>query len=631
MSAKDILSSKKILSDKDLEDVLEASDFSDISDLDGTDSEEIDADYDSDDTIADNNFVPDPLDDDLYTDELQELWRRDHKRKQGTTSNKLQPKKAKLSNADASFYSDETGSLHLNQEDTLPGNLFGKDGYKWSGISPTPETGKTPARNVVYIRPGPVGSAKELTEPIDTFSLFFNDDILTDILIYTNQRILVLQNKYKTQNASTSVTSISELKALFGLLFLAAALKDNHLSAELLFDDSYSGSRYRATMSRTRFLFLQYALRFDDQLTRSERTEVSRFAPISDLWDKFINNCTASYKPSAYLCIDEQLVGFRGRCPFRIYIPNKPNKYGIKIIMVCDVATKYVVNASPYLGKSTKTNGVPLANYFVELLTRPVWGTNRNITMDNWFTNIPLGNKLLEAPFKLTIVGTLRKNKPQIPPQLLDIKSRSCKTSMAVFTENSTLISYKPKENKNVLLLSTMHSSNALNPKTSKPEIIHVYNSTKGAVDTFDQMSQNICCNRKTRRWPLCFFYNMLNIAAINSYVIYNHNVTALKKKPVSRVKYMLTLHEQLTLPWQETRRSIPTLPRDLKECISNVLGEKTSTTTKMEQKGKRSYCSICPSSKKRMTTTHCYTCPRALCGEHQIKICYECVEKNNK
>nr|CAH7717465.1 unnamed protein product [Callosobruchus chinensis] len=89
--------------------------------------------------------------------------------------------------------------------------------------------------------------------------------------------------------------------------------------------------------------------------------------------NKFINNCTGNYKPSAYLCIDEQLVGFRGRCLFRIYMPNKPNKYGMKIVMLCDVATKYVLNASPYLGKSTNTNGAPLAGYFVELLTKPVW------------------------------------------------------------------------------------------------------------------------------------------------------------------------------------------------------------------------------------------------------------------
>nr|CAH7764650.1 unnamed protein product [Callosobruchus chinensis] len=158
-----------------------------------------------------------------------------------------------------------------------------------------------------------------------------------------------------------------------------------------------------------------------------------------------------------------------------------------------------------------------------------------------------------------------------------------------------------------------MHTSNVLNPETSKPEIIHLYNSTKGAVDTFNQMSQNMYYNRKTRRWPLCFFYNMLNIAAVNSYVIYNHNLVAIKKKSASRIKYMVILHAQLVMPWQETRRSISALSRNLKECIFNIIGVKPLTTTKVEQKGKRSYCSICPSAEKRITKlTATLICSRA-------------------
>lgn len=70
----------------------------------------------------------------------------------------------------------------------------------------------------------------------------------------------------------------------------------------------------------------------------------------------FIEVCRTKYKPGSYVTIDEQLVGFRGKCPFRMYIPNKPSKYGLKIVLLCDVATKYLINANPYLGKSTQTS-----------------------------------------------------------------------------------------------------------------------------------------------------------------------------------------------------------------------------------------------------------------------------------
>ena len=39
---------------------------------------------------------------------------------------------------------------------------------------------------------------------------------------------------------------------------------------------------------------------------------------------------------------------------FRVYIANKPAKYGIKLIMVCDAKFYYMANAMPYLGKHTQ-------------------------------------------------------------------------------------------------------------------------------------------------------------------------------------------------------------------------------------------------------------------------------------
>lgn len=664
------------LIDAELEKILNASDFSDVSDSEDNNGQ-IESDFDSDDSIADKDYIPDKIDEDEYNEELEHVWNLKEKGKQGKLAKKYQAKKAsqlepststcerfsetsksgshqpevepstsasdeifEKSHAKKLRYSFDTLEVDRQVPSSKPASnqisesisvnneeILGKNGYRWFSSPIMSKKRKTPEKNVVYIRPGPRGEAKNVLEPVSAFSLYFDNDILSEILFQTNNKIAQLQARYKTKKSTISETSMSELKALMGLIILSAGLKDNHLSADILFDEAYSSSRYRATMSKERFHFLINALRFDEAGTREQRKKESSFAPILEIWNLFIKNCSTYFKPSAYITIDEQLVGFRGRCPFRMYLPNKPNKYGIKIVMLCDVATKYVINANPYLGKSTKTDGAPLADYFVENLTQPVWGSNRNITMDNWFTSVSLTNKLLGYPYKLTAVGTMRKNKPHIPMELLEDKDRECGKSVAVFDANITLISYKAKRNKNVFLLSSMHSTNAINPTTLKPEIVHVYNSTKGAVDTFDQMAQNMCCNRKTRRWPLCVFYNMMNIAAVNSYIIYHHNVIVSGKKPKNRLQYMLQLQEELTRPWQETRLQISSMPSHVKKSLFSVL-EKNPTKGEEEKKatGRRTYCSQCPIVKKRMTTTYCYNCPRALCGEHQIKICSECL-----
>lgn len=40
------------------------------------------------------------------------------------------------------------------------------------------------------------------------------------------------------------------------------------------------------------------------------------------------------------------------KTPFRVYMPSKPGKYGLKIFSINDVSTSYMFNAIPYVGVS---------------------------------------------------------------------------------------------------------------------------------------------------------------------------------------------------------------------------------------------------------------------------------------
>nr|CAH7758961.1 unnamed protein product [Callosobruchus chinensis] len=52
-------------------------------------------------------------------------------------------------------------------------------------------------------------------------------------------------------------------------------------------------------------------------------------------------------------------------------------------------------------------------------LIMPITKTGRNITVDNWFTSYELINELLES-HNLTFVGTIRKNKRQLPSEFVN-------------------------------------------------------------------------------------------------------------------------------------------------------------------------------------------------------------------
>ncbi|XP_072378860.1 uncharacterized protein [Diabrotica undecimpunctata] len=76
-----------------------------------------------------------------------------------------------------------------------------------------------------------------------------------------------------------------------------------------------------------------------------------KLAAVSELFDKFVARSKSCYSMGIYLTVYERLVPFRGRCGFRMHIPNKPAKYGIKIQCLAEAKTHYLVNAEIYAGK----------------------------------------------------------------------------------------------------------------------------------------------------------------------------------------------------------------------------------------------------------------------------------------
>ena len=95
-----------------------------------------------------------------------------------------------------------------------------------------------------------------------------------------------------------------------------------------------------------------------------------------------------------------------------------------------------------------------------------------------------------------------------------------------------------------VLLLSSMHRSAAVSesdPKR-KPEPILFYNSTKGGVDTADEMLRGYSTKSASRRWPLAVFFNLIDIVALNAFIICSDSGISQN----NRREFLLSLGEEL-------------------------------------------------------------------------------------
>lgn len=118
-------------------------------------------------------------------------------------------------------------------------------------------------------------------------------------------------------------------------------------------------------------------------------------------------NLAAVYRPTEFLTVDEQLFPYRGRTKFTQYMPSKPAKYGLKIFWLCDASNAYPLKGIFYTSKQGSTREINQGERVVKELVAAYKGSGRNISMDRFFTTLPLAESLLS--WKLTIVGTLKK------------------------------------------------------------------------------------------------------------------------------------------------------------------------------------------------------------------------------
>ena len=219
-----------------------------------------------------------------------------------------------------------------------------------------------------------------------------------------------------------------------------------------------------------------------------------------------------------------------------MFIPSKPGKYGLKMWIMADSETFYCADAQLYAGKVGNQTDVGQATRVVLQLSDSISGSGRNVTTDNFFTSYHLAKELMGR--RLSLVGTIRNNRKEIPGEMLPDRRRDLYSSKFGFADDGvTLVSYVPKRGKAVTLLSTQHRSNTvMSDEKKKPEIITYYNATKSGVDVLDKLVRTYSCKRASSRWTVAFFLNMLDIAAYNALVLWiTANPNWLQDKPHRR------------------------------------------------------------------------------------------------
>ncbi|XP_055936617.1 piggyBac transposable element-derived protein 4-like [Argiope bruennichi] len=528
-----------------------------------------------------------------------------------------------LSNSEEELDSDSEVYVCESTDDNV-----GKDGKTiWHKKEPRKNV-RTPAHNIISKLPGNIDETKNVSSPINSWTFLIDESMISIIVECTNIFIRSIACKFGRER-DAHPTKISEIKAFIGLLYFGGLHKSSHVNVKDLWATDGTGiDIFHRTMSYKRFLFLMRCVRFDDIRDRSSRREVDKLAPIRNIFEMFVANCQKVQTLGEYVTIDEKLEPFRGRCSFRQYMPNKPAKYGIKIFALVDARTFYTWNLEIYAGiqPAGPYNVENGPDKIVKRLLEPIFNSGRNLTVDNWYTSYDLAKDLLKK--KITLVGTVRKNKRELPKEFISGRKREQYSTLFGFQKNLTKVSYVPKKNKCVVLLSSMHNGGTIDASTGeakKPEIITFYNLTKGAVDVVDEMSATYSTARISKRWPMVIFFSMLNIATVNSRIILlSSNTPPVQYKKRSLFKKDLSL--ELLKDHLQERSMQATLPRQLRDQLNCNRSENCDTPPQKKQKISRKRCHVCPNTKDRKSQMCCSACKKNVCGEHSSVVCCKCL-----
>ncbi|XP_029600134.1 piggyBac transposable element-derived protein 4-like [Salmo trutta] len=516
--------------------------------------------------------------------------------------------------------------------------LLSKNGkIKWSSAAYRgPDLPRAVRHPGPAVTPGPTAYAASRALDIEsTFRLFVTPAIERIVVDMTN-----LQGVRKYGDGWRPMDSV-DLRAYLGLLILAGVYRSRGEAAASLWDAESGRTVFRATMPLKVFHKYSRLLRFDDRRTRPARLAADRLAAIREVWDLWQERLPALYNPGSDLTVDEQLVPFRGRCPFRQYIPSKPAKYGIKSWVACDAKSSYAWKMQVYTGKAA--GGAPEKNQGARVVLDLTQGlpAGHNVTCDNFFTSYELGQRLLER--NLTVVGTVRKNKPELPPALLQSKGRQVSSSMFAFTPTATLVSYLAKRNKNVLLLSTLHTeADVSDRRDRKPALILDYNRNKGGVDNLDKVVGTYSCRRMTARWPLVIFHNILDVSSYNAFVIWREiKPDWMPRKRNKRRVFLEQLGKALVKPLIQRRQRLPrteaasalvkvlqgadrdAAPPPARERAAGPDAAGPAAAPLVASKRKR--CQLCPPKKDAKTHTACCRCKKYICKGCSHAYCHTC------
>ena len=283
---------------------------------------------------------------------------------------------------------------------------------------------------------------------------------------------------------------------------------------------------FSETMSRDRYDQLTSNLHFADN--EDPAAAEDRLWKLRSVIDTLGKTFKETFIPERKIAIDESLWAYRGRHHAVQFNPSKRARFGMKVYKLCGsdgLAAGYTSAFKVYMGQDR--SDVPASmKAVVDLMhAAGLFDKGYQLFLDNWYSSPTLFHYLQSR--KTEAVGTVRLNRKFMPKDLT-VRVRG---DVDVRTSRSGMMALAWMDKKQVNMLSTFHRGdemidlppNRRGEERRKPGCVVDYNNGMKGVDLSDQMAQSYPAARKTNKWYIKVWYNLLDMAIVNAHAIHRY------------------------------------------------------------------------------------------------------------
>ena len=312
---------------------------------------------------------------------------------------------------DGSVSSSSSEGEEDDDNSTVPlGNRW-KEGVDFTPCLPNPierfQLHFTSASRSRRQRSGLQCSPIDVNTPIRAWREIFKNTILEKIVSYTNEYGRIHAKQW-------SDITRKDLEAFIAVLFISGIQKRKDKPSNWFSDNKLLENQVmKKIMSGRKFFTILRFLHCCPAVNQDPSAETYDPAyKVAELRDYLEDRYQRLFIPGQQLSLDETLIRAFGRIKFKVRIVTKAARYGIKVYVITDAKTAYVLRVVFYTGKSTYNNNeapedklktVQVVNKLVE----PFAGTHRTVYVDRFYTSLDLLISLAEKDLYLT--GTQKR------------------------------------------------------------------------------------------------------------------------------------------------------------------------------------------------------------------------------